>query len=88
MALSEEQKKKIEEGKFICTICGYIGKPKNITRGSFFIEIVLWFFFIIPGLIYTIWRLTTKGKVCPACGNLPMIPLNTPKGLELLKLAK
>lgn len=88
MVLTEAEKQKIEEGKYICTMCGHVGRPKTITRGSFFIEIVLWLFFIIPGLIYTIWRLTTKGKTCPTCGNSSMIPLNTPKGLELLKLAK
>lgn len=85
MVLSESEKRKIEEGEYICTICGHIGNPKTIVKGSFFIEIVLWFFFLIPGLIYTIWRLTTKQKACPMCKNASMIPLNTPRGLELLK---
>ncbi len=50
-----------------CPNCKYEGAGKHTTRGSFWIEIVLWLCFIVPGLIYSIWRLTTKGYVCPKC---------------------
>lgn len=64
----------------ICSACGTVGKSKTETRGSFFIEIVLWLCFLIPGLIYTIWRLTTKRQVCRACNGQEMLPLDTPGG--------
>lgn len=68
----------------ICPTCGSVGKPKTITRGSFLIEIVLWLFFFVPGIIYSLWRLTTRDKSgCRSCSNVGMIPLNTPQGMLL-----
>ena len=71
--------------KFICNQCGFIEYPQKKVRGSFWIEIILWLSFIIPGLIYTIWRLTTKQLVCSNCGNATMIPLDSPMGQKLAK---
>ncbi len=68
----------------ICTSCGYLGKPKKITKGNFIIELILWCLFIIPGLIYSIWRLTTKQEVCPECKHTTMIPESSPFGRELV----
>jgi len=73
------------KGEFICPSCGYIGKPKTVVRGSFLMEVVLWLFFLVPGLIYSIWRLTGKEKVCPSCGQKGMIPLDSPRGQKLQK---
>lgn len=64
----------------ICAACGTVGKTKTETRGSFFIEIILWLCFLVPGMIYTLWRLTTRAKVCAACGGKQLLPLNTPGG--------
>lgn len=72
----------------VCTICGFVGKPKNKTQGSFLLEIFLWLCAILPGLLYSIWRLTSKKKICPVCGNPTMIPTNTPRGALLLKQNK
>lgn len=72
-------------GEYICTSCGYVGDLRSVTKGSFLIELVLWLFFLIPGLIYTLWRLTSKHYACPKCGNQTMIPIDTPRGVELVK---
>lgn len=69
--------------KMVCTVCGTVGDSKTHVKGSFFIELLLWLFFLVPGLIYTIWRLTTKAKVCPACRSESIVPLNTPMGRKL-----
>ena len=69
----------------ICPNCGSIGKPKSVTRGSIFIEIILWLAFLIPGLIYSIWRLTTRHKACPQCLSSHPIPLDSPRGRKLLE---
>jgi hypothetical protein len=66
--------------QLICSACGTVGKPKTETRGSIFIEIILWLCFLVPGLIYTIWRLTTRRPVCRACGGAQLLPLDTPGG--------
>lgn len=69
----------------ICANCGHVSKPKTITRGSFVIEIILWLTFLIPGLIYSIWRLTTRYKACPQCFAPYMVPLNSPRGRKLVE---
>lgn len=68
----------------VCSACGSNGKTKTITRGSILIEILLWLCFLIPGLIYSIWRLTTRREACATCGSLDMVPTTTPRGRELM----
>ena len=71
--------------KHICSNCGTIGKPKTIVKGTFLIEVFLWLFLIVPGIIYTIWRVSTKYKGC----STNIVPLNSPRGKELnLKYSK
>lgn len=71
------------KSQYVCTVCGHIGWPKTKTKGSILVELLLWCAFIVPGLIYSIWRLTSRQKVCPKCSAPHMIPTNTPKGIEL-----
>jgi hypothetical protein len=73
------------EAEYICQSCGTIGKPTKSTKGSIFIEIILWLAFIVPGLIYSIWRLTTRQRVCRSCGSASVIPINTPMGQKLAR---
>ena len=61
-----------------CKKCGNVGPTKRTMKGSFAIELVLWLFFLLPGLIYSIWRLTTKGRGCSVCGSEDVIPANAP----------
>lgn len=69
----------------VCKECGYIGKPKRMTKGSFFIELVLWICFLIPGLIYSLWRLTTRFNVCRKCGHKVLIPVDSPLGKQFVE---
>lgn len=67
----------------VCPACGHLGSPVKMTKGSFFIEIFLWLFLIVPGIVYTLWRMTSKTEVCPKCKNPGMIPLDSPMGRKL-----
>lgn len=69
-------------GKRYCTNCGVVAYPKTVTPGSIGIELLLWLFFIIPGLIYSIWRLAAQHKACPSCGARNMISLNSPVAMQ------
>jgi ssDNA-binding Zn-finger/Zn-ribbon topoisomerase 1 len=51
-----------------CPNCGYEGEAKTYTKGSLAVEIVLWLFFLLPGLIYSVWRLSSRYEGCPKCG--------------------
>jgi len=68
----------------LCLHCASQGKPKTKTKGSFLIEVILWLCFILPGLIYSIWRVSSRYKVCPACGQPGMIPLDSPRAQQFL----
>ena len=61
-----------------CPACGHEGPATMKTSGSMGIEIVLWLCLIVPGLIYSIWRLTSKKATCGACGGGNLIPPDSP----------
>jgi hypothetical protein len=64
-----------------CGNCGTVGKPKKVTKGSIVIEIFLWLMMILPGLLYSVWRLSTRHTACPGCGAPNMIPVDSPKAI-------
>lgn len=47
--------------------CGYKGKPKKISRGNFFVGIILCFFFLLPGIFYFMFKSGYR-YICPQCG--------------------
>jgi ssDNA-binding Zn-finger/Zn-ribbon topoisomerase 1 len=55
--------------KIICPSCNYIGESGAIAKGSRKTEITLWCCFIVPGLLYTLWRQSKEGQYqgCPKC---------------------
>ncbi len=71
--------------QLVCPACGYAGEAKQKARGNGLVEFILWFFFIVPGLLYSLWSRGGKGKsVCPKCGNEKLIPMDTPMGKKLM----
>lgn len=68
-----------------CNNCGSIMKPRKKTQGFLIVEIILWIAFIVPGLIYTIWRTFTKYKACRECNSRNIIPVDSPRGKEILE---
>lgn len=71
--------------EMICARCGTAGRTKNHTRGSLLIELILWLCMLVPGLIYSIWRLTTRRRVCAACGSEELVPTGSPVGRQLME---
>ncbi len=70
--------------QFICTNCRYVGHAAKEKKGSFLIGLILWLFFIVPGLLYTIWCLSNRKFICPMCKQSTLVPTNTPVGEKLL----
>lgn len=65
-------------GDVLCRTCGHVGAPETKTPGSILIELLLWLCFLVPGLIYSIWRHTARHKVCRSCRHPGVIPANSP----------
>jgi hypothetical protein len=74
---------KPEPAKKVCTRCHAVGLPRNEVRGSFGIEVLLWICFIIPGVLYSFWRLSSKRPVCQTCGSDALVPVNSPAGMAI-----
>lgn len=70
--------------KLICKDCGTsCDRGRRVTRGHLAIEILAWLFFLIPGIMYSIWRHYTRHEVCPSCGSRQLIDMQTPLGKRL-----
>lgn len=67
----------------LCTTCLTVGVPQRRARGSLLLEIVLWLCAIIPGLVYSAWRLSSRRRVCRACGGKELIPVDSPRARQL-----
>lgn len=67
----------------VCKDCGTVEESKTKARGSMGIEVVLWLCFLIPGLIYSIWRMSSKYEACSACGSDKVLPLSSPIGAQI-----
>ncbi len=68
----------------VCTVCEHHGPAKMHTKGSTAIELILWLLFIVPGLIYSLWRLSTRRPVCAQCGSEQIVPATSPAGQRVL----
>ena len=71
-------------GQWLCTTCGAQTNPITLTKGSFGIEIILWLLMILPGVLYSVWRLTTRERGCPVCRKSTLIPLTSPIAQQIL----
>lgn len=72
-------------GGWVCPHCGTRGRPTTKTPGSILIEVVLWLCFIVPGVIYSLWRHAARVKVCRHCRQPGLVPCSTPRGQQLIQ---
>lgn len=66
----------------ICPSCGSLGRPMLRRRGSGGIELVLWVCLIVPGIIYSLWRMLSPMLVCADCEHHPLIKVGSPIGRQ------
>ncbi|MGH9561007.1 MAG: hypothetical protein ACRD3S_06090, partial [Terracidiphilus sp.] len=53
-------------------------------KGSVLTGLFLYCLFLLPGLIYSIWRQSTAAQVCRNCGSPAVIPLGSPAAQQVL----
>ena len=61
-----------------CLTCGMEAPPGLVPKGHGFIELVMWLCFIVPGLIYSIWRRSNPVQCCSVCHATNVVPQNAP----------
>lgn len=69
--------------KLICKDCGSRNNGRTKIKGGLLTEIFLWCFFLVPGIFYSIWRMSTKEKVCNSCEGHSLISIDSPVGRKL-----
>lgn len=57
--------------------CNFCKTPQSSAklRGHSAIELILYLFYIVPGLIYSIWRRSNPPSTCPSCNRNSIVPL-------------
>jgi len=68
----------------LCESCHTVGKPKTNTPGSFALEVALWVLFCAPGLVYSLWRMSARKRVCARCGGESLLPPDSPRARAVL----
>lgn len=64
--------------KYYCASCkNFTSTP--LKKGNGWIELILYIFYIIPGIIYSIWRRSGEPSVCPTCKADALIPASMAK---------
>ena len=93
--------KKID-GRYLCSMCAtnpsgkakyYCNACQNHTaialkKGSTIVEIILYLFYIIPGIIYSIWRRQGPPNVCPLCRSASLVPEAVAKPLAVQQMTQ
>jgi hypothetical protein len=75
----------------VCKDCWTISNPtKNKKlRGSPWITLILILFFIVPGIIYMIWRRGDIGnEICAKCRSKNLVPVDSPMGQKIINEQK
>jgi len=68
----------------ICEKCGFIGQPRQFEKLPPIGGCLLLFLFIIPGIIYFMFKSSSDWWGCPSCQAPNMIPVTSFRGGELL----
>ena len=71
-----------------CPSCGYIGKAKIVDwdGAGCLIAIILLICFILPGIIYILWRDSKAAQLCcPQCGWINVIRISKTKAIGVLE---
>ena len=74
--------------KYVCMECGCQRDPINANRGLLVIEIFMWLLYILPGVIYSIWRRVRKQQVCPNCRNPSVVLTSSSRAMGVMRLMK
>jgi hypothetical protein len=57
----------------LCTSCGRTDVPDDLVAGSDRLELAAWCLFLLPGLLYCLWRQANGRSVCTHCGSSDLL---------------
>ena len=74
--------------KYVCMECGCQRDPIKAKRGLLVIEVFMWLLYILPGVIYSIWRRVRAHEVCPNCRNPSVVLTSSSRAMGMRRLLK
>jgi hypothetical protein len=74
-----------KSGVVVCKACEMTGTPRSITPGSMGMEVLLWLCFLLPGMLYSTYRISKRYKGCAHCGSADIVPIESPAGQNILR---
>lgn len=69
------------KAEYYCNACHRF-PPHALWKGSRWIELFLYLFFLIPGVVYSIWRRSQAPNVCPMCRAAALVPAAVAKPIH------
>lgn len=72
----------------LCPHCYYQGKFTKRLGGNAAVELLLYMFFILPGIVYTSHRHRSSKDICPECDQDQGLPIKSKRAIELLEQRK
>lgn len=85
--VSSRRKREGSTLETVCAQCETVGDSKVRMPGSFVVELALYLLWILPGVIYTVWRYTNTERACTACGAKTLLPVDSPAGQRIINSA-
>jgi hypothetical protein len=85
---SEEETIRVSVNGYVCaSCCKYSSEPGHVLPGSTLLEVFLWFLYIIPGVLYSMWRRSPDNaiKVCQSCESKAIVSITSPEGKSLFR---
>ena len=64
-----------------CPECGLFEQGLALPRGYLGMELLLWCCGLLPGLLYSVWRVRNPQRVCVSCHFAGIVPLDSPLAL-------
>jgi len=64
--------------RIFCLACGSTAETRRVMPGSLLVEVVAWCCFLLPGLIYSLWRHSAAFSGCGKCHSRSIVPLDSP----------
>lgn len=69
--------RRLKQEDKVCLECGHHGPCALQQEGSGRVTAAL-SLLLLPGLLYSMWRYSTRQQVCSACGHHRLVPLDSP----------
>ncbi len=71
----------------VCLTCHSVVVAKREPAGPAWVGWVLLPFYLLPGILYFVWRSRSRRPVCPRCDGTVLVPALSARGNEILAAA-